>query len=180
MFSKIFCEIKQIIPIIFYQKLLNETILIIDSKHLLFAMQILKKHITFQYAVLSCISGIDLLNVTYRFCISYDLLSLEFNNRLRVKIFFKNLEQITSIIKAYPNANWWEREVWDMFGIYFYEHSDLRRILTDYGFEGYPLLKDFPLSGFIELHYNETKKKVTITPISLAQEYRLFNFTMPW
>ena len=110
----------------------------------------------------------------------YDLLSLTFNTRLRIKSLV-NLTMISySITHIFQNANWWEREIWDMFGIFFKDHPDLRRILTDYGFEGYPMKKDFPLFGFVELRYNETKKKVILEPIVLSQKYRLFNFEMPW
>lgn len=170
----------QIVPLIFYQQLLKESILIVQNSYLLFLLRVLKFHIAYQYTLLSCISGVDLLNSSYRFCVVYELLSLEFNTRLRIKVFLKGLASATSVLELYPNANWWEREIWDMFGIYFYNHTDLRRILTDYGFEGYPLQKDFPLSGFIELYYDENKKKVTLIPVSLAQEYRLFTFSLPW
>ena len=87
---------------------------------------------------------------------------------------------VPSVIDIYVNANWWEREVWDLFGIYFENHPDLRRILTDYGFEGYPLRKDFPLYGFIEVRYDESKKQVVSEPIELTQEFRSFTFQTPW
>lgn len=173
-------ELKSIIPIISYQNLLKEYILVIKITDLLVSLMILKNHITYQYKLLSCISGIDLLNSNYRFCIAYDLLSIIFNIRIRVKIFFPKLIKIKSIVPIFKNANWWEREIWDMFGIYFENHPDLRRILTDYGFDGFPLLKDFPLSGFIEVFYSEREKKVIMGPVNLPQEYRVFHFTMPW
>jgi len=154
-----FNSIKKIIPILGYQKFKNETILISSLNNLLVCLTLLKGHIAFQYNLLSCISGVDSLNNKYRFSIVYELLSLRFNARLRLKVFLNELNFVPSIVFIFKNANWWEREIWDMFGIYFKQHPDLRRILTDYGFEGYPMRKDFPLTGFIELRYNDAKKK---------------------
>ena len=110
----------------------------------------------------------------------YELLSIVFNSRLRIKSLVTTCMASISIVSVFQNANWWEREIWDLFGIYFSNHPDMRRILTDYGFEGNPLKKDFPLFGFVELRYNESKKKVVVEPVVLAQEYRVFNFEMPW
>jgi NADH:ubiquinone oxidoreductase subunit C len=107
-------------------------------------------------------------------------LSIRFNNRLKVKININELESVDSIINIYKTAGWSEREAWDMFGIFFNNHPDLRRILTDYGFEGHPLRKDFPLSGFVEVYYNELKKRVVYEPLNLSQQYRLFEFNSPW
>lgn len=180
-FNKIqYQNIKSIVPTLFYQHINNESILVIENKNLIFFLTILKKHIGFQYAILTCISGVDLLTKNYRFCVVYDLLSITYNLRLRLKVFTTKIAQINSITKVFKNANWWEREVWDMYGIIFLNHPDLRRILTDYGFEGYPLRKDFPLSGFIEVYYNEAKKRVVTSNLKLGQEYRFFNFSMPW
>ncbi len=108
------------------------------------------------------------------------MLSIRFNSRIRVKIVITELQPIDSITTIYKAAAWWEREAWDMFGIFFTNHPDLRRILTDYGFEGHPLRKDFPLSGFLEVYYNELKKRVVYEPINLSQQYRLFEFNSPW
>jgi NADH dehydrogenase (ubiquinone) Fe-S protein 3 len=141
---------------------------------------VLKKHINFGFNLLTCISGVDLLGSTYRFCVAYDLLSLRNNSRLRIKIYLNEITSVNSVIPIFRNANWWEREVWDLYGIYFQNHPDLRRILTDYGFEGYPMRKDFPLSGYVEVRYDASKKRVVVEPLELAQEFRSFNYETPW
>ena len=115
-----------------------------------------------------------------RFEVVYQLLSLKHNFRLRVKVLTDEQTPVDSVTGIYSAANWYEREVWDMYGIYFNEHPDLRRILTDYGFEGHPLRKDFPLTGFVEMRYDETQKRVVYEPVKLAQDYRNFDFTSPW
>jgi NADH:ubiquinone oxidoreductase subunit C len=130
--------------------------------------------------LLSCISGVDLLEKKYRFCISYELLSIVYNSRLRVKLFIDEISTIPSICSIFINSNWWEREVWDLFGIYFSNHPDLRKILTDYGFEGHPLRKDFPLTGYLELRYDIALKRMVSEPLELTQEFRVFSFEMPW
>ena len=178
---KEFLFLKKKIPLVVIQELFNEIILIISSKYLLTTLQILKKHIGYQYLLLSCISGVDLLNKNYRFSIVYDLLSLTFNSRIRIKLFLEqSISFVPSICNLYINANWWEREVWDMYGIYFENHPDLRRILTDYGFEGHPLKKDFPLVGFEELRYDLNKRRVISELVELQQNYRIFQFETPW
>ena len=110
----------------------------------------------------------------------YDLLSLTYNSRLRLKVFTNELQSLPSSVKIFINANWWEREIWDLYGIYFDQHPDLRRILTDYGFEGHPLRKDFPLSGYIEVRYDDNKKRIVVEPLELTQEARSFTFESPW
>lgn len=173
-------QLKTLIPLYSVFQSDNEISVFISQSFSIFAFIFLKKHINYQYSMLACISGVDLLNKTYRYCVVYELLSITFNARLRIKVLVSSSMSLYSIMPIFKNANWWEREIWDLFGIYFSYHIDLRRILTDYGFEGNPLKKDFPLSGFTELRYNESKKKVVIEPISLAQEYRVFNFEKPW
>jgi NADH dehydrogenase (ubiquinone) Fe-S protein 3 len=140
----------------------------------------LKYHTNCQYKVISDICAVDYLNKINRFEIIYNLLSIRFNTRIRIKIIINELQTINSITNIYKAASWWEREVWDMFGIFFLNHPDLRRILTDYGFEGHPLRKDFPLSGYLEVYYSELKKRVVYEPIQLSQKYRLFEFNSPW
>ena len=113
----------------------------------------------------------------YRFSVVYELLSLSFNFRIRLKVFLNEFSLISSIADVYINSVWWEREIWDLFGIFFENNPDLRRILTDYGFEGFPLRKDFPLSGFYGLYYSSVHKLVLEEPVSLPQEYRSFLLT---
>jgi NADH/F420H2 dehydrogenase subunit C len=177
---KKFEELSKIIPVLTYQRMSDENIIVVSHDKLLFAMKCLKLHFGYQYKLLSCISGVDFLGKDYRFSVVYDLLSLTFNNRLRIKVFVNEITSVPSVVDIFVNANWWEREVWDMYGIYFDRHPDLRRILTDYGFEGHPMRKDFPLSGYVEFRYDETRKKIIGEPVELAQEFRTFTYEMPW
>jgi len=176
MIIKIEKQLKALIPFLLFQKINNEISIIVPAKNLIFVLKFLKLHIGYQYKLLSCISGVDLLQENYRFKIAYELLSLQFNSRIRVKIYLDEFFFVQSSIDVYINANWWEREIWDLYGIYFENHKDLRRILTDYSFEGYPMRKDFPLSGFTEFRYDDTKKMIICEPVQLTQEYRSFNF----
>ena len=130
--------------------------------------------------MLSNISGADYPLKNKRFEIVYDLLSICFNSRIRVKTSVNELTTVESSMSIFSAANWYEREIWDLFGIFFKNHSDLRRILTDYGFEGHPLRKDFPLSGYTEVKYSENSKRVINETIEFAQEYRTFDFFSPW
>jgi len=171
-------ELKQIVPIIHY--ISKENTIILSNTNLLLALNCLKLHINFQYSLLSCISGVDFLGHKYRFGVVYDLLSLTFNSRVRLKVFTNEITPVLSSTAIFLNANWYEREIWDLFGIYFNKHPDLRRILTDYGFEGYPMRKDFPCFGFIELRYDDNKKRIIVESIDLAQDFRLFRFQTPW
>lgn len=173
-----------ILPIVFTQKLNNELSYIINKKNIIFMLNCLKLHIKFQYKILSCISGLDFLgsNISnfYRFSVVYDLLSLNFNTRVKVKIFLNELSSVNSVYTVFINSNWWEREIWDMFGIWFNNHPDLRRILTDYGFDGFPLRKDFPLVGFFEVMYDFKKKRIISKPVEFSQEFRTFSFENIW
>mgnify|MGYP003708436693 CR=1 FL=1 len=173
-------QLSNLCPIINSQAPLGEEILVVSHLDLLFCLTCLKSHINYQYKILSCISAVDFNNFEYRFGIVYDLLSLTYNHRLRIKVFVNEITPLESIVELYTNSDWWEREIWDLYGLYFNNHPDLRRILTDYGFEGHPLRKDFPLSGFIELKYDQTKKRITLEPIELQQEFRSFNFEPSW
>ena len=126
------------------------------------------------------ITAVDYPQRDKRFKIVYLLLSHQNNLRIIINTNIDEKENVPSITKIFPSANWMEREVFDMYGISFKDHPDLRRILTDYGFEGYPLRKDFPLTGHIEVRYSEEKKKVISEPVKLDQEYRDFDFESPW
>ena len=158
----------------------TESIFVILKEHVFFSILVLKKHIGYQFNLLSCISGVDLLGSSYRFAVTYEILSFTFNNRIRIKTYLNETDILVSIIPIFKNANWWEREIWDLYGIFFKGHTDLRRILTDYGFEGYPMRKDFPLQGYIELRYETTKKRIIMEFVELAQEIRVFNFETSW
>jgi NADH dehydrogenase (ubiquinone) Fe-S protein 3 len=158
----------------------NELILVVCYKKLLQIILFLKNHTNCQYKILTSISGVDYSEKKIRFEVSYELLSIRYNNRIRIKTYVDEITTIESIISIYSAADWWEREIWDLFGIFFVNHSDLRRILTDYGFEGHPLRKDFPLSGFVEVRYDERQKRVICESLELTQEFRTFDFLSPW
>jgi NADH/F420H2 dehydrogenase subunit C len=115
-----------------------------------------------------------------RFLVVYNCCSIEYNTRIRIYIKTNETSAVESVTGIYPSAAWWEREVWDMFGIYFSNHPDLRRILTDYGFQGHPLRKDFPCSGYNEVRYDDSEKRVVCEPIEMTQELRYFEFSSPW
>jgi len=126
------------------------------------------------------IAGVDYPSRARRFDIVYHMLSMNHNHRIRVKITTDEDTAVQSCFPLFPNADWYEREAFDMYGIAFENHPDLRRILTDYGFEGFPLRKDFPLSGFVEVRYDEGRKAVIYEPVNLPQEYRSFDFLSSW
>jgi len=171
----------RIIPVITSLDIENENIFIIHVKDILISLSVLKKHIGFNYNLLSCISGVDLFgNLSYRFCIVYDLLSLMYNQRLRVKVLINEITSVPSITGIFINSNWWEREIWDLLGVSFIKHPDLRRILTDYGFEGHPFRKDFALGGYVEVKYDINKKQILIEPIEFTQDFRSFEYQTPW
>lgn len=143
-------------------------------------LSFLKNHHNGQFGSLVDIAGLDMPTRQYRFEIVYNLLSFRFNSRIRVKTYTDELTPIESVNDIFKAANWNEREIWDMFGVYFTNHPDLRRILTDYGFEGHPLRKDFPLSGYVECRYDDELRRVVQEPVELAQEFRKFDLAAPW
>ncbi len=141
----------------------------------------LKYNINSQFKLLMDICGIDnMQKYNNRFEISYNILSVKYWARMHVKIHVDEFRPVNSVMKIFKSANWYEREIWDMFGIFFKNHKDLRRILTDYGFEGFPLRKDFPQTGYVELRYNNDYKHLIYEPVELSQDFRSFDFLSPW
>ena len=140
----------------------------------------LKNHMGTRCSQLIDITAVDYPDRENRFTVVYNVLSVDLNARIRVKTEVDGLTSIESVTALYPCAAWWEREAWDMFGIFFTNHPDLRRILTDYGFQGHPLRKDFPVTGYTEVRYDETEKRVIYEPLELSQEFRSFDFASPW
>jgi NADH-quinone oxidoreductase subunit C len=132
------------------------------------------------FTVLCDICGVDYPDRTMRFEVVYNLLSMRHNQRIRLTVVTDEEQPVPSAVGLFSSAGWWEREAWDLFGIYFADNPDLRRILTDYGFEGHPLRKDFPLTGYVEVRYDEDQKRVVYEPVRLKQEFRSFDFRSPW
>ncbi|XP_046684896.1 NADH dehydrogenase [ubiquinone] iron-sulfur protein 3, mitochondrial [Homalodisca vitripennis] len=143
-------------------------------------LQFLKDNHNAQFTNIVDIAGMDVPSRAYRFEVIYNLLSLRYNSRIRVKTYTDELTPLDSSCEVFKGSNWYEREIWDMYGVFFQNHPDLRRILTDYGFEGHPFRKDFPLSGYVEVRYDDEKKRVVVEPLELAQEFRKFELSSPW
>ncbi len=158
----------------------NELLFNTSTTEIVEVIKFLKFDNRFKFKQLIDIAAIDYPNQEKRFELVYLLLSIENNLRLKLSIKFETNEKIPSIVKIFPSANWMEREIFDMYGIKFINHPDLRRILTDYNFKGHPLRKDFPLTGFNEVRYSEKEKKVIYEPVKLEQNYRSFDFSSPW
>jgi NADH-quinone oxidoreductase subunit C len=158
----------------------NELLIETSEEELINAIFFLKSNDKLKFRQLIDIAGVDYPEEEKRFKLVYLLLSHEKNIRIKISINFEIEKKIPTITKIYPSANWMEREVFDMYGIEFTGHPDLRRILTDYNFEGHPLRKDFPLTGFNEVRYSEKEKKVIYEPVKLEQNYRDFDFESPW
>lgn len=158
----------------------SELSIYVKHENILDVLSFLKKDKKTQFHMLISICGVDYPENPKRFEIVYNLLSLTLNHRIKIKIKVSEHEIAQSITHLFTSANWYEREVWDMFGVMFKGNHDLRRILTDYGFEGHPLRKDFPLTGHTEVRYDIEKKRVCYEKVHLAQEFRNFNLTSPW
>lgn len=144
------------------------------SKYLSYVLQILKSNILFKFNMINCITGIDLINKFKRFCIIYELFSVINNLQIQIKIFITSKEKLNSISSYFLSSNWYERELWDLFGIFFKNHPDLRRILTDYSFEGYPFRKDFPLIGITENLFLDVYGGLYLFPVMYSQKNRFF------
>jgi len=158
----------------------NELLIETEESELLDVVQFLKSNEKCKFRQLIDIAGVDYPENEKRFELIYLFLSHEHNLRIKLLIKFQINQTIVSLTKIFPSANWMEREVFDMYGVKFKNHPDLRRILTDYGFKGHPLRKDFPLTGFNEVRYSEKEKKVVYEPVKLEQNYRNFDFESPW
>ena len=158
----------------------NELLVETNEEELINVILFLKSHDKLKFKQLIDIAGVDYPEEEKRFNLVYLLLSHEKNIRIKISINFETEKKIPTLTKIYPSANWMEREAFDMYGVEFKDHPDLRRILTDYDFEGYPLRKDFPLTGFSEVRYSEKEKKVIYEPVKLEQNYRDFDFESPW
>jgi len=158
----------------------NLIIYIAKEKNVEF-LKFLRDDQNLSFKILLDVFGADVLQLrSKRFEVIYNLLSLKLNNRITIKVALDDGEALSSVCEAFDSAGWFERETFDMYGIDFENHPDLRRILTDYGFEGHPLRKDFPLTGYKEMRYDAAQEKVIYEPVKLAQEFRNFDFEMPW
>lgn len=158
----------------------DQLVAIVDKEDIAKLLVFLRDDVNCQFKQLMDICGVDYPERPQRFEVVYNLLSLVHNNRVTVKVMLDDNSSIPSVSKVFSSADWWEREIWDLFGIFFSGHPDLRRILTDYGFDGHPLRKDFPLTGYVEVRYDDAQKRVVYEPVKLTQEYRDFDFLSPW
>ena len=158
----------------------DELLIEVEENNLIDVVQFLKSNEGCKFKQLIDIAGVDYPENEKRFELVYLLLSHENNTRIKILIKFQINQMINSLTKIFPSANWMEREVFDMYGVSFKDHPDLRRILTDYGFEGHPLRKDFPLTGHTEVRYSEDEKKVINEPVKLEQNFRNFDYESPW
>ncbi len=159
----------------------DNLIIYVEAKEIVNFLKFLRDDKDLSFKTLLDVFGADLLGIrSPRFEVIYNLLSYKLNNRLTVKVALNEGEKVATVCEVFSTANWFERETFDMYGIEFMNHPDLRRILTDYGFEGHPLRKDFPLTGYKEVRYDEQQKKVVYEPVKLMQEFRNFDFETPW
>lgn len=158
----------------------DEIVISSATTSLLRLIQFLKEDQNCKFNILIDICGVDYPEKDKRFEIVYHFLSLSVNRRIRVKLMTDEGTKVPSIVDLFPSAGWYEREVYDLFGVIFSGNTDLRRLLTDYGFKGHPLRKDFPLTGYVEVRYDEEQKRVIYEPVKLTQEFRNFDFVSPW
>ncbi len=159
---------------------LGELTVSVHAEGIARVLTFLRDDVNCRFKQLVDICGVDYPEREPRFEVVYNLLSLTNNNRVRVKLETGEETPVPTVTAVFSSANWWERETWDLFGIYFSDHPDLRRILTDHGFDGHPLRKDFPLSGYVEIRYDDELKRVVYEPVKLTQEFRSFDFLSPW
>ena len=158
----------------------GQLIVTVPAERIVPVMTALRDDPEFLFEQLIDVCGVDYPDRGQRFEVVYALLSVSLNRRLRVKVSTDEDTPVPSVVSVYPSANWFEREAWDLYGIFFADHPDLRRILTDYGFDGHPLRKDFPLTGYVELRYDPDQRRVVYEPVKLTQDFRDFDFMSPW
>jgi NADH-quinone oxidoreductase subunit C len=158
----------------------GQLIVTVPAERIVPVVAMLRDSPQFLFEQMIDVCGVDYPDRPLRFEVVYSLLSVSLNRRLRVKVATDEDTPVPSVVSVYPSANWFERETWDLYGIFFADHPDLRRILTDYGFEGHPLRKDFPLTGYVELRYDPDQRRVVYEPVKLTQDFRTFDFTSPW
>ena len=158
----------------------DELTLVVQASDIVYALTYLRDEPACAFRCFIDICGVDYPQRERRFDVVYHLLSLRHNTRIRVKVQTDETTPVPSVIEVFPAANWYERETYDLYGILFSGHPDLRRLLTDYGFEGHPLRKDFPLTGFVEVRYDQDEGRVVYEPVQLTQEFRNFDFLSPW
>ena len=166
--------------IIRIQDICGELIVAVYPEKIADVLMFLRNDGNCQFKILIDICGVDYPQRNPRFEVVYNLLSLTQNQRIRIKLLVDEEISVPTATGVYSSAGWFEREAWDLYGIIFSNHDDLRRILTDYGFEGHPLRKDFPLTGHVEVRYDESQKRVVYDPVKLTQDYRTFDFLSPW
>lgn len=158
----------------------GEVVLDVEPHNTVPVMRFLQKHTNAQFKCFIDATAVDYPEARERFRVVYNLLSVKYNARIRVQTHVDEVTPLESVTKLFCGADWFEREIWDMYGVFFHSHPDMRRILTDYGFEGHPQRKDFPLSGYVEVRYDDTEKRVVSEPVEIAQEYRSFDYSSPW
>ena len=159
---------------------LGELTVLVSRPAIVKVLRALREDSDFRFTILVDLCGVDWPEREQRFDVVYHLLSLTQNHRIRIKVMTDEDTPVPSVTGVFSSAGWYEREAWDLYGILFADHPDLRRILTDYGFEGHPLRKDFPLTGFVEVRYDEEQKRVVYEKVKLTQDYRSFDFLSPW
>ena len=158
----------------------GELIVRVHRESITRVLKFLKNDASCRFTMLVDLCGVDYPDREPRFEVVYNLLSMKNNQRIRVKVTTDEDTPVPSVADIFPTANWFERECWDLYGVFFSNHPDLRRILTDYGFEGHPMRKDFPMTGYVEMRYDDEQRRVVYEPVRLTQEYRSFDFLSPW
>ncbi|HJS31829.1 MAG TPA: NADH-quinone oxidoreductase subunit C [Alphaproteobacteria bacterium] len=159
---------------------LDELSITVNPAAIVMVLTFLRDDANCQFKLLMDVCGVDYPERDKRFDVVYNLLSIKHNQRVRVKLATDENTPVPSVTSVFSSAGWFERETWDLYGVFFSDHPDLRRILTDYGFEGHPLRKDFPLTGFVELRYDNEQKRVVYEAVQLTQDFRSFDFLSPW